>query len=201
MIWRRRCLVLVPVLSFLAAVLIMSCGGSSSDTATALPLQGLIGMNVCVGSPPIPTPKPTATNGHVPTVTPTPICTPIALSTTIPGINAGSNTAQFNAQGIFGFSVDTTNPKYLDITNANNTGWFTIPTSAASPGLINYDTNGAIVGLVPGCTYFTVSAGGFSQSVLVGVATPVALCSPLPFPVRSSAKAGVSPATSPQSQP
>jgi hypothetical protein len=180
MIWLRRCLVLVPVLSFLAAALIMSCGGGSSGTTTPVSFEALIGLNVCDGAPPIPTPKPTATNGHIPTSTPTPICTPIALATSV-GTAVGSNTVQFQAQGIFGFATDTTNPKYRDITNANNTQWNTIAPNANFPGVISYSSqgNGLWIGVQPGCTYFNVSAGGFSQNVLVGV---VPYTSPCPSP-------------------
>jgi len=181
MIWRRRCLVLVPVLSFLAAALIMSCGGGSSGTVTPVSFEALIGLNVCEGAPPIPTPKPTATNGIVPTSTPTPICSPIAVSASV-GTALPNNTVQFQAQGIFGFSSDTTNPKYRDVTNGSNTQWNTIPSSVASPGVIVYSPqrDGQFIGVSPGCTYFNVSVGGFSQNVVVGV-SPFPSCSPAPL--------------------
>ena len=199
MIWRRRCLVLVPVLSFLAAALIMSCGGGSSGSSTPVSFEALIGLNVCTGTPPIPTPKPTATNGIVPTSTPTPICSPIAVSTSV-GTAAGSNTVQFQAQGIFGFSSDTTNPKYQDVTNGSNTQWNTIPSSVASPGVIVYSPqrDGQLIGVSPGCTYFNVSVGGFSQNVVVGVSPFPSPCPPAPVTLSALAAKASPTATKPE---
>src|SRR6202035_5238066 len=105
MIWRRRCLVLVPVLSFLAAALIMSCGGggSRSGTTTVANPFAIIGLNVCPGTPPVPTPMPSPTKSKTPTPTPTPECSPVAgLPAETVGTAPGSNTVQFQAQGIFG---------------------------------------------------------------------------------------------------
>jgi len=178
MIWRRRCLVLVPVLSFLAAALIMSCGGGGSSTSNPQSnFLSIIGLNVCEGAPPTPTPKPSP--GTTPTPTPTPICTPIAMSTTV-GTTPPGNTVQFNAQGIFGFTINTKTPKYRDVSNHSSTLWNPIAPTGSFPGVISYQGNGLFVGVTTGCTYFTVSDAGFSQTVLVGVNTDPSTCPPLP---------------------
>jgi hypothetical protein len=196
MIWRRRCLVLVPVLSFLAAALTMSCGGGSTGTPAQAPVLSIFGLNVCSGPPPTPTPTPTATMGHTPTVTPTPICTPIATSgvvcvpktafcgTTVDGVTV-EDTVSFNAQGVFGFTSTTKNPKYRDVSNSVSTFWhpFT-PPNPIFPGVISYQgSDGLFLGVTPGCTFFSVSDGGFfSQNVVVGVNVDPATCPSPPTP-------------------
>jgi hypothetical protein len=186
MIWRRRCLVLVPVLSFLAAALIMSCGGgSSSSTTTVANPSSILGINVCLGAPPTGTPKPTPTNGHTPTPTPTPICAPIVssapspITTTPPG-----NTVQFNAQGIFGFANSPKTEKFHDVTNSASTLWNPIAPTVTYPGVISYQSNGLFAGVTTGCTYFTVSDGGFVQSIVVGVNVAPSSCATPPAAIR-----------------
>jgi hypothetical protein len=181
MIWPRRCLVLVPVLSFLAAALMMSCGGGSSGSSTTVAsFRSLVGLNVCFGPPPTTTPKPTPTNGHTPKATPTPICTPIVSSGTIAGTAPGSNQIQFNAQGIFDIQNGSSKEKFDDVTNSSSTLWNPIASTGLFTGLISYQGNGIFIGVNPGCTYFTVSDGGFSQSVVVAVEPAPSPCPPAP---------------------
>ena len=187
MIWRRRCLVLVPVLSFLAAALIMSCGGggSSSSTPVGNP-SSIIGINVCLGAPPTGTPEPTPTNGHTPTPTPTPICTPIVTGSAPSSITTmpPGNTVQFNAQGIFGFANSPQTEKFRDVTNSASTVWNPIAPTVTYPGVISYLDNGLFVGVTTGCTYFTVSDAGFSQSIVVGVNVAPGTCASPPAALR-----------------
>jgi hypothetical protein len=187
MIWRRRCLVLVPVLSFLAAALIMSCGGggSSSGTTTVSNPFAIIGLNVCPGTPP-PAPTPTVTKTKTPTPTPTPECSPVSAATV--GTAPGSNTVQFNAQGIFNRNNNLNTAKFHDVTNNNSTQWNPSPPTITFPGVIFYQGNGLFVGVTPGCTFFTVSDGGFTQSVVVGV-------EPAPSPCPTPAFASKPPAS------
>jgi hypothetical protein len=204
MIWRRRCLVLVPVLSFLAAALIMSCGGgSSSSTTTAVNNLTVVGLNVCAGPPPTPTTKPTPTPSptpkptptpksslaaddaasqavpeatKTPKPTPTPICTPIVTSAIV-GTGMRDNQVQFNAQGVFALTNTSTKVKYRDVTNNTSTLWQTISPNVTFPGLIIYSgSNGLFTGVTTGCTYFTVSDAGFFQNILVGVGVNPATC-------------------------
>lgn len=194
MIWRRRCLVLVPVLSFLAAVLIMSCGGGSSSSTPGAAFNSIIGLNVCLGAPPtgtpIPTPTPTAgptkTPRPTPTPkpTPTPMCSPVTIAPSAIGTEPGSNTVQFNAQGIFGLSSTTKNPTFHDITG--NAVWSVAPITTAFPGSIMYQGNGLIIGLTTGCTYFTVMDGGLLQFVVVGVNTDPSSCPTPPGAVQAT---------------
>jgi hypothetical protein len=86
------------------------------------------------------------------------------------GTTVGTNTVQFNAQGIFGFANSPKTEKFRDVTNHSSTNWF--PNSP----IISYLGNGQFVGVTTGCTFFTVSDGGFSQSVVVGINTAPASC-------------------------
>lgn len=205
MIWRRRCLVLVPVLSFLAAALIMSCGGGSSNpTYPTGSASSILAINVCAGPPPTPTASPTP--GHTPTPTPTPICTPIVTSgavcvpntslfcgTNLNGQTVGT-TVPFNAQGIFGYIDQPKTQKYRDVTNNTSTLWNPVTASVNFPGVISYIGNGEFVGVTTGCTYFTVSDAGFSQTILVGVNVDPATC---PTPPGTAPAAPVSSGPSP----
>src|SRR5260221_12715661 len=156
MIWPRRCLVLVPVLSFLAAALIMSCGGGiSGSSPVAESFRSLVGLNVCLGPPPTTTPKPTPTNGHTPKATPTPICRPIVTSETIASTAPGSNQLQLNAQGVFDLQNGSAKEKFNDVTNSSSTLWNPIAPTVNFPGFISYQGNGLFIGVTPGCTYFT----------------------------------------------
>ena len=190
MIWLRRCLVLVPVLSFLAAALIMSCGGggSSSTTTVANPFA-IIGLNVCPGTPPVPTPQPSPTNSKTPTPTPTPECTPVAgLPAATVGTAPGSNTVQFQAQGMFAKDPNSTMPLFRDVTAG--AAWRPIAPNGTFPGMIAYNGNGQLIGVTAGCTYFSVSDGGFTQVVVIGVNPFTAPC---PSPPAIAAKAPASP--------
>jgi hypothetical protein len=192
--WWRRCLVLVPVLSFLAAALMLSCGGgsSSSTTATILPTS-LIAVAICTGSPPVPTPTPTPTTVPTHTPTPTPACSPTPTSaaicvpssafcgTTVNGVTVAT-TLQFNAQGTFTTHSTTRPDAFRDVTNHGTTAWNPFPTSTNFSGVINYLGNGEFVGVTAGCTCFNVTDAGFtSQTVLVGVNQDPATC-PAPCP-------------------
>jgi hypothetical protein len=188
MIWRRRCLVLVPVLSFLAMALIMSCGGggSGSNTTVENPFA-IIGLNVCPGTPPVPTPAPSPTKSKTPTPTPTPECTPVAgLPAATVGTSPGSNTVQFQAQGMFAQDPNSTMPKFHDVTGA--AAWRPIAPNGIFPGVVSYSSNGLLIGVTPGCTYFSVSDGGFTQIVVIGVNPFTAPCpAPPAIPVKRAA--------------
>ncbi len=59
--------------------------------------------------------------------------------------------------------------KFRDITNHCSTNWFPVAAEPPNfPGAISYIGNGQFVGLTAGCTFFTVSDGGFLQSIVVG---------------------------------
>jgi hypothetical protein len=224
MIWRRRCLVLVPVLSFLAAALIMSCGGgSSSTTITAVNSLSVVGLNVCAGPPPTPTTRPTPTPSptpkptptpkagvigddaseatpevtKTPTPTPTPICTPIVTSAVV-GTGSLDNQVQFNAQGVFALTNTSTKLKYRDVTD--KAMWSSIARSATYPGfIVSQQPNGfpgLFIGVMPGCTYFTVSDAGFFQNILVGVNVDPATC-----PTPPGSPATTVPAATPTPKP
>ena len=185
--WWRRCLVLVPVLSFLAAALMLSCGGSSTSSPVALIYNGIIAVAICTGSPPVPTPTPTPTDEPTHTPSPTPQCTPVAeapicvpanafCGTVVDGVTV-SSTLQFNAQGSFSTKSKTVAQTYHDVTRHGSTRWNTFPTSPDFTGVINYLGNGEFVGVTSGCTCVTVTdAGLISQTVEIGVDQDPATC-------------------------
>ncbi len=45
--------------------------------------------------------------------------------------------------------------------------------------MVAYNGNGQLIGVTPGCTYFSVSDGGFTQIVVIGV-NPFAAPCPTP---------------------
>jgi hypothetical protein len=171
MTWWRRCLVLVPVLSFVSAALLLSCGGGSGGGSSPTPLPiSLVSVAICAGVPPTPTPTPVPTTGHTPTPVPTPQCSPVSQASVAIG-----GQVQFNAQGTFQQGNRT--PTFHDVTNNSSTGWSNITGNLA--GVPN--VNGAYTGFNQGCDCVAVNAGGVqSQSVQVGVATPAAACSTCP---------------------
>jgi hypothetical protein len=173
--WRRRSIIFVPVLVFLAAAISLSCGGGGGGSSPAPVPISLTSVAICSGSPPVQTPTPTPTTPPPPTPTPTPACVPVPVSPALPvGTASPGNVLQFNAQGTF-VGANKNAPKFGDVTNNTNTLWFD------STGKLSYGSNGAWVGLSPGCDCITASAGGVqSQSISVAVATPVAACTPCP---------------------
>ncbi len=192
--WWRRCLVLVPVLSFLAAALMLSCGGGGGFPVTTVPqfFNGIIAVAICSGSPPVPTPTPTPTSVPTPKPSPTPQCSPVAAAAVcVPGSTnvfcttvipspiptTVPNTVQFNAQGSFSRKSKTVAQTYHDVTNHGSTSWNTFPPSTNFTGVINYLGNGEFVAVTPGCTCVTVTdAGLISQTVEIGVDQDPATC-------------------------
>jgi len=167
--------VVVPVLSFEAAALILSCGGggggggSSGGGGTAFTIAALA---ICLGSPPAPTPTPSPTKTHTPSPSPTPACSPI-FSATVP-TSGPTPTVQFNAQGTF-TKNGSKKVIFFDATNAAL--WFTGNPSASFTGVAAYNGNGQWSGVKAGCTCIAVQSGGIeSQTVTLAVATPPASC-------------------------
>ena len=167
----------VPVLSFVAAALILSCGGggggSSEGVGTAFTIEALA---ICLGSPPAPTPTPSPTKTHTPSPSPTPACSPI-FSATVP-TSGPTPTVQFNAQGTF-TKPNSKKVIFFDATNAAS--WFSIPPSGLFTGTATYIGNGQWTGVTMGCTCIAAVSGGIeSQTVTLGVATAPASCPTCP---------------------
>jgi hypothetical protein len=120
------------------------------------------------------------------------MCSPVTSGTV--GTTSPDNTVQFNAQGIFGVLNQPKSDKYRDVTNNTSTLWNPVTASVMFPGVITYLGNGQFVGVTPGCTYFTVSDAGFSQSVSVAV-SPIP--SPCPTPPGTAPLASASNGPSP----
>jgi hypothetical protein len=92
-----------------------------------------------------------------------------------------TTTVSFNAQGIFGFAGNPGTDKFRDVTNHCSTNWFPVAAEPPNfPGAISYIGNGQFIGLTAGCTFFTVSDGGFLQTIVVGVDVDPGTCPPLP---------------------
>jgi hypothetical protein len=187
MIWWRRCLVLVPVLSFLVTALLLSCGGGGGGGTT--PLEGtplhIVAVQICAGTPAPtstpPTPTPTKTASPKPTKTPkpspTPQCTPIPGSPpqTV-GTTAPNNAINFNAQGQF-IAGNKKKPSFHDVTNDASTLWFTLN------GDLHYAGNGQWQGIAAGCDCVSATAGGLQSANTVSVAVGGASgCTPCPTP-------------------
>jgi hypothetical protein len=114
--------------------------------------------------------------------TPTPICTPIVSRAFIESTAPGSNTVQFNAQGIFDLQNGSAKEKFNDVTNAANILWNPGQPNADFTGGITAsgETNGEFIGTKEGCAYFVVSLSGFSQDVVIGVGVDPLSCPPAP---------------------
>jgi hypothetical protein len=173
MLWWRRCLVIVPVLSFVALAMLWSCGGGSSGTsATPLPIA-LVSVAICAGPPftPTPTPVPTKSVTPTPTPSPTPMCA--ALSSTSV---ASPGPFFFHAQGTF----QRNNPKqatFRDVTNDASTEWFLQgDLTQVSNGIYNAPS-------ANGCGCLAVKDGGLtSETVQVTIGNPLPLCTPCAQP-------------------
>ena len=150
--WRKRCLVIAPVLAFVMTTLLLSCGGSTSRTApvpTSTPIT-LIVIRVCAQAP---------SNGAA--------CT----QATTAEIPLSFPNFQFFAQGQFSSNgVNTFN------NISPSAAWFVNNSLLTSNGL-GFFTSGTTIG----CTCITAASGTVvSAPVLVGVGQPASACSPCP---------------------
>jgi hypothetical protein len=98
-------------------------------------------------------------------------------ATTVP-TSGPTPTVQFNAQGTFTKS-GSKKIIFFDATNAAI--WFTGNPNGSFTGKATYNGNGQWTGVTMGCTCIAAQSGGIeSQTVTLGVAIPVASCSPCP---------------------
>lgn len=184
-----RWLIVAPVVLFVFATLIASCGGGggcsgsynsfgifvSGGCPTAQSTTGyqLVTITVCQGTVPAVTPTSTATPSKK-APTPTPTACPAATST---AVNVGQ-TIGFTAQG---YLVKKKKSTYQDITNGVGTIWTTTHQSILQSPLLNY--GGIYTGVSTGCACITANAAQVS-SLPVGVAVgqPVSSCPACPTP-------------------
>ena len=173
MLWWRRCLVFVPVLSFVGLSLLWSCGGGSGSSTTATPLPvSLISVAICGGTPFSPTPTPRPTSSKTPKPTPTPMCSALSATSV-----ASPGPFYFNAQGTFQ-TTSTKHPiSFADVTNDNSTSWF-------PSGDIFQIQNGIYNAPSPnGCACVSVQAAGLMGGpVLITIGNPSPACTPCPAP-------------------
>jgi len=148
--WRKRCLVIAPVLAFVMTTLLLSCGGSTSRTApvpTSTPIT-LIVIRVCALAP---------SNAACTQAT----TAEIPLSTQV----------EFFAQGQFSSNgVNTFN------NISQSAAWFVNNSLLTSNGL-GFFTSGTIIGCT---CITAASGTVVSAPVLVGVGQPASACSPCP---------------------
>ena len=149
--WRKRCLVIAPVLAFVMTTLLLSCGGGTSTTApvpTSTPIT-LIVIRICAQAPSTGAACTQATTAAIP------------LSTQV----------EFFAQGQFSSNgVNTFN------NISQSAAWFVNNSLLTSNGL-GFFTAGTTIG----CTCITAASGTVvSAPVLVGVGQPASACSPCP---------------------
>lgn len=184
--WRKRCLVILPVLVYVVTALLLSAGmasvllscGSSSGNSTPEPTVtpvALIFVRVCQQPTVTPSPSPTATPSSTPTATPSPTATPPlntqscaqATSFNMPT----SSSLQIYAQGQYNSNGVNT---YANITSS--VSWFSDSSVVASDGggLFSSGPN-------PGCACITAAAGSLvSPPVRISVGGSV--CTPCPSP-------------------
>ena len=193
MVWLRRSLVLVPVVAFLAAALLLSCGGgkkTSPNFGFGIPFS-LMSVSICPGTPPTSMPTPMPTKGQSPTATPTPQCTPTAMDS-IAGLSAPNNTVQFNVQGTFQTDPNSKKKIFLDRTSDLSLRWNIQPAGLATSGL----TAGQFVGSSPGCVCLTAEiAPAISCPVSVAIATTG--CTPCATPSPFTLCPGPTPTSTP----
>ena len=148
--WRKRCLVIAPVLAFVMTTLLLSCGGSTSRTApvpTSTPIT-LIVIRVCALAP---------SNAACTQAT----TAEIPLSTQV----------EFFAQGQFSSNgVNTFN------NISQSAAWFVNNSLLTSNGL-GFFTSGTIIGCT---CITAASGTVVSAPVLVGVGQAPSACSPCP---------------------
>ncbi len=179
----RRCVVLGPVVSFVAAALLLSCGGGSSTTTTSngLPIS-LMSIVICAGPPATLTPTPSPTHTKFPTKTPTPTATPscspiLATSVATP---PGANSLLFNVQGQF--SQTTKSKKFFnDVTGSCSLIWNVQPpgpltsnTQCGNPVTVD---SGEFLGTSVGCACVTAQIGQLiTNTVTVAVGQDNSAC-------------------------
>lgn len=196
-----RWLIVAPVVLFVFATLIASCGGSSGcggsfnsfgiyqsgSCSTAEPTAGyqLVTITICQGTVPAVTPTSTATaSGKAPT--PTPTACPAATST---AVNVGQ-TIGFTAQG---YLVKKKKSQYQDITNGVGTIWTTTDQTVLQSPLQNY--GGIYTGVANGCACITANAAQVSSlPVGITVGSPGSACPACPTPT-------ITPTATPTSAP
>ena len=148
--WRKRCLVIAPVLAFVMTTLLLSCGGSTSRTApvpTSTPIT-LIVIRVCALAP---------SNAACTQAT----TAEIPLSTQV----------EFFAQGQFSSNgVNTFN------NISQSAAWFVNNSLLTSNGL-GFFTSGTIKGCT---CLTAASGTVVSAPVLVGVGQSPSACTPCP---------------------
>jgi outer membrane protein assembly factor BamB len=184
-------LIVAPVVLFVFATLIASCGGSGGctgsfnsfgvyvsgacPTSKASPGFGLQSITICQGAEPSPTATPSpATSPTKKQPTPTPTACPAATSTSVPvGQQIG-----FTAQG---FLTRKSQSMYQDITNAAGTLWTTTDQNVLQSPL--QGQGGIYTGASNGCVCITANAGGItSLPVDITVGSPGSACPQCPTP-------------------
>ena len=148
---QKRCLVVLPVLVFVMTTLLLSCGGSSTNTLpapTSTPIT-LIVMRICATPPSDAAACTQATTAKIP------------LSTQV----------EFFAQGEFSSNGVST---FQNISQSAT--WFADNSLLSSNGLGFYTAH-----TVKGCSCITTASGTVvSPPVLIGVGQSPSLCSPCP---------------------
>jgi outer membrane protein assembly factor BamB len=189
-----RWLVVAPVVLFVFATMMASCGGGGGCSGSfnsfgifvsgvcpgASPSPGytLQSITICQGTEPSPTPTPTpAPSPTKKQPTPTPTACPAATST---AVAVGDETG-FLAQG---FLTKKKKSKYQDLTNAVGTLWTSadqVGTNVLLPPVAGQ--GGIYTGANTGCACITANAGGISSlPVSVAVGSPAPVCPACPTP-------------------
>ncbi len=169
----RGWLFLIPLLTFVAAAMLLSCGGGSGSSASATPAPPgpyVEAISICPGAPasPVPSPSPHPSSS----ITPVP-------STTVSPTPCPDFTAAAVPQGCFVqfHAVATLSNRWnVDITDASSTLWSSDNTSVLAP-----DPNNPGVYSAPGTAGNTANVSA-SASGVISLPLPVTVDSPGPCP-------------------
>lgn len=204
MVWLRRSLVLIPVISFVAAALLLSCGGGGGGGATninGLPFS-LFSLRVCPGPTASPTPTPRKTKGCNPTNTATPECTPLPTFSGVPFTAIPMNSPiQFSAQGTYARNPSSKKKLFLDRSGDLSLVWGIQP-----PGILTLVNPGEFVGVANGCVCLDAQIAPFVScpvAVQVGSGTPCVCATPTttPAPMSSETSVALCPGPTPTPTP
>lgn len=163
-------LFLLPLLTFVAAAMLLSCGGGSTGGAFATPGPPgpfIEAISICPGAPasPVPTPSPSSSSSATPAPSPTLSPTPCPGFT--PDAVPQGCFVQFHAVATLSNNLN------VDITDENSTLWSSDNTSVLAP---DANTQGLYSAPSSGVADVSASASGVSSPPVAVTVNPSGTC-------------------------